>query len=402
MEANIVSNHYGPYTQAISLQPNSKKQFETIGLNTFQPKILHRNIDVLPKLKSNWRELALQQRKLKASFISDPSSIFISQDEKAMSLAQEYKADIVLTSQTLETLLMDPTSFNANWSIPISYINVGEEDSPMLALFVENPLPTILTPRECLSVGTQEALRSHVIQSADQTTTASKGEYVYTMLTIARADGNQKILVRSCNCMINENSNPTLIFSKLEYFSQHGEEKYIAHERAIWLLHKILQPDCEIIVGRVDVTTMHLLGVESKSVAEALTLSDPSISEKNLDTLGCFEDGDFTLHNLLALYDNMVNVLSSVSLVAKKTHVNHMLCFPGRSDNKVLSSSLNVTVHSNQNLNNIVVDVEKELEENATAVSLNESSLRSCFRSWEWEHNRLPYTFPCNDFTIQI
>ena len=394
--ANVVSNTYGPYTQGISLQIK-RNYVDAIGLNTFQPKIVHRNLDSLPKLKSTWSESAMQQQKLSPNFLIDSASTFISEDEVAKALALEHDVDMVVTSDTLETFLKHPEAFNTNWCIPISYINVGTADSQSLVLFLENPLPSVATPRECLSVGTQEALISHAIHSTGNTVPSLKGEDVYTLLNINRPDRHQKVLVRSRNYLVNQNSQPTLIFSKLDYFAKHGLEEYTAHERAVWLLHKMLQGDSHIFVGRVDVTNMHILNFELKGVAEALTPLDPSTSERHLDTLGQFEMVGSNEKCLESLFGVMVDILSSVSLIAKKTEVNHMLCYPGRKENAAISSIPTVTVHSNQNVNDIFIDVTKELEEKATAVLLNEHSLRSCFRLLQWKHDRLPYTFTVRD-----
>jgi hypothetical protein len=394
---NIASDKYGPYTQAISLQGISNEtEVKSVGAKTFNPIVVHRDTDCLPNLKSNWRESMLKRKKLRRSIVTEPAPTLLCEDDVAKSLALKHNVDIVLTSDTLEALLRHPEATDTRWTIPLSCVDVGTKSCQNLIMFMEDPLPGISTPRECLSIGIKEALISHAVDTIADSSNI-QGKKTYTLLTIPYPTGEQRVLVRSCNYLLDENGKPLIMFSQLEYFSEQcGIEEFTTHDHVVWLLHKILQDDCTIVVGRVDTISGEVLELEEKTVADALTTNEISVSERYLDSLGAFEKQDGANDNATSLFYRMSTVLSATLLIEKKTEARHIICLPGRSN--IISPQTTATVHKAQlEGSNISIDVDKELNENAASVLLNKSTLQSCFRRWQWKSDRLPYTFALKD-----
>ena len=392
---------------------NTNYMFDSLGVNTFKPTIVYRETndggDGLPILKNNWIETSLQRkRRLRPRIITEPISTLLCNDDVAKSLALKHNVDIVLTSDTFEVLLQHPEAVNTRWTIPLSYIDVDVETTnknkslQKLVLFLEDPLPCISTPRECLSVGIKEALIGHQVMDAMKGSTTStskasndgriKGKNTYTLLSIPNSTGKQRVLIRSVNYLIDENEKPVILLSKLEYFSaQRGLEEFNTHDNAVWLMHKMLQEDCRIVVGRVDAISAEILHLEEKTIADALTTHDVSITERYLDSLGRFEAKNEA--SIKSLFHIMSTILSAVQLIEKKTDARHIVCLPGQSG--IISPRTTATIHKAQiDGSNISVDINKELNENAASVQLHKNTLLSCFNKWQWNHNRLPYTFP--------
>jgi len=396
------SNKYGPYTQAISLHETGHKLNIILGGNMFNPTILKRRTEsAIPKLNINWEVLLNQNKKLKSRIVTELSDTLLCDDAVARKLAITNNVDMIVTSGALEALLRQPGSPYTRWTIPGHFKQ---------AIFcMEDPLPTISTPRECLSVGIREALYNHALELGTNyeftnTNPSSKirGQHTYTLLTIPYSTSKQqKILVRSTNYLMDENERPLIFHSQLEYFvSHHGVEEFTCHERAIWLLNKILQKDCRVFVGRVDPNTAEVLALEEKSVADAMTSNDVSISERYLDSLGPIFSQDE--NDIMRLFQNLSTVLVAAKLIEKIDNSQHVICLPGRTitthpqTTATVHKALQKEIFGNSNQMGIVVDIEKELND-ATAVLLDKNALLSCFRSWRWKFKRLPFTFPMDD-----
>ncbi len=390
LEANLVSNCYGPYTQAISLHGAGQKNFETMEMHTFNPKIVHRDIDGLVKVKADWMQGLRKQKRLKPRFVTEPPSILLIQDGVAKSLALKHNADIVVTSSALEALMKHPEDPNTSWKIPMFVVDVGVGSSKKLVLFMEDQLPSMSTPRECLSVGICEGLISQVLDTEIHCNRV-QGKYTYTLITVPHFTGNQRVLVRSCNYVVNEDDEPLLLLSQLEYFvGECGMEEFGSYDRALWLLYKILQGNSRTVVGRVDAISTEVLEAEEKTIADSLAVNDACVPEKFLDSLGYFDKKRTDINSSFRV---MATILSAALLVEKKVDARYIICFPGLGH--AATSQATATVHrAQEDETKAVINIKKEVDSNASAVLLTKGVLYSCFNQWQWKFDRFPYTFP--------
>lgn len=351
---------------------------------------MHREIDGLLKLKTGWMEALRKRKRLKPRAVTEPPSTLLSQDDIAKSLALKHDVDIVITSSTLETFLKHPEDLNTRWKIPTFVVDVGVEPSKKLTLFMEDPLPCMSTPRESLSVGFREALMSQFLDT-EIYGNRIQGKSTYTLISIPHSAGRQRVLVRSCNYMVNEDEEPLIMLSQLEYFTAECRvEEFSNHDRALWLLCKILQDNSRTVVGRVDVTSAEILEAEEKTIADSLTVNDACVSEKFLDSLGCFEKKTVDMSSSFRV---MAMILSAAQLIEKKIDAHYIMCFPGLGDSS--TSQTTATVHrALMDESKAVINVKKEVESNANAVLLTKSALYSCFNQWRWKFDRFAYTFP--------
>ncbi len=394
---NLVSNTYGPCTQAISLLSSAEQMLvDSVGPNMFEPMIVHRDIDNLPILKSGWIE-SLEGKKLTPCIISAPESKLLCEDEFAKSLAFEHQVDIVLTSESLEAFVKNPEYPSGRWTIPLCFVNIGiRESSDNLIPFLENPLPSVANPRECLSLGINESLIGNALDTKDHYSQI-KGKYTYTMMKIPTPNKKLRVLIRSQNYLIDEHQKPVVLISQLEYFlSKFGVEKFTNYDRAMWLLTKMLQADSRLVVIRVDVSAVKVIKSEEKTVADALTTDESTLSrEKFLESLGSFEESDSM--DIASLLQIICTILSATQLIEKGTDRQHLLC---------RESATNVICRSNvkdQSKSTSLLDVVKEVDGKGNVVLLNESSLLSCFKRFEWKSEiRFPFTFSFKDAAEEI
>lgn len=393
---NLVSNTYGPCTQAISLLGSAEQMLvDSVGPNMFEPTIVYRDIDSLPMLKSGWIE-SLEGKRLTPCIISAPESKLLCEDELAKSLAFEHHADIVLTSESLETFLKNPEYPSGRWTIPLCFVNIGfHQSSENLIPFLENPLPCVANPRECLSVGVNESLIGNALDMKDHHSQI-KGKYAYTMITIPTSNKKLRALIRSKNYLIDEHQKPVVLLSQLEYFlSKCGVEKFTDYDRALWLLTKMLQADSRLLVIRVDASAVKVVKSEEKTVADALTTDESTLSERFLESLGPFEESDST--NIASLLQIICTILSATQLIEKRTDRQYLLC---------RESATNVICRSNvkdQSNSALLLDVVKEVDDKGIVVLLNESSLLSCFKSFQWKsETQFPFTFSFKDTAEEI
>lgn len=305
-------------------------------------------------------------------------------------------------------------------------------------VIVDDAVPSPLTSRECLSKGLEKPFDNVLLDSEvitqipptllegdikktraidDKKTKVLQGhttiQYVYTLLSLPTANTNAgkrkgmsnfcNILVRTENDMwenVNINSNvssgdsvinvPIRRMIQTDYF--YAERKMVEtcsfHQRAIWILEKLLQPKCRILMGRMNAATCRLMKIEEKGIAHALSCPnfDPDV--------------------YFGIVERIVSSISKVRL----SFGSYMLCFPGLEkapvaaagrnvgdDNPGISRSAMTTVSVHVGIDSsstatltttpvVVLDMEKELCK-AEDVILNKTSLLSCFRMWEWDDN---------------
>ena len=382
MQRNVVSSSFGPCTQAISLLGTSQKSFDTIRSKLFEPKIVHRDIDGLPTINPRWLESMKQKQQLDAYITTELESKLLCDDDTARTLALEHNVDIVLTFKSLEALVSDPKTPSGRWTIPLSFVDI--RDNCVNIPFMEDPLPSIKTPRECLSVGITEALIRSALDYDLVKRDRLKGKSAYTVTMIPSSNRNLKALIRYTNYCIDKEQNPVAIMTQLEYFPEKGFEQFNRYDRAKWLLTKCVQKDARIMIARVDANTAKVLNIEEKSVADALTINEINIPEKNLNSLGPFEESDeFSID---APFNVLYKITAAISLLEKKT--NRQYVVQRESDwNAICRSSCTIEDEIQR------FDIDDEINKNGTSVLLNTDTLMSSFNMWGWNMKRLPYTF---------
>lgn len=382
---NLASNIYGPSIQSISLLGAScQTLFESVGVNTFIPKILHRQKDGTVQLKSDWMDFMQQSNKiLKPCIVTKSEPKLLCEDDLAKSLAREHKVDIVMTSKSLEALFRNPDLPSGLWTVPLSFVDVGIDGLRNLVVFMEDVLPTVSTPRECLSVGIEEALIGHFVgNDIDDDDDYIQGCNTYTLLKIPTPSKRLKVLIRSRNYLTDEKERPVVLLSQLEYFLDRGMEEFTVYDRVLWLLHKIIQDDSRIIVARVNVNATSIVRLEEKTVADALIMNETNMSEMYLDSLGPFDEVDTS--NIYSLFYVISTILSATQLIEKAIDRQYVIC---------RESAGNVICRSSGTKGNGIFSVSKEMDEKGTAVLLNPHILQSCFKRWQLKENIFPFTF---------
>ena len=309
------------------------------------------------------------------------------EDKFAKKLAFEHKADIVLTDRVISSMLK-----SEQWSLPISierlsaseYGDGGGESSGKGAardvIFIEDPVPSSSRSRECLSYGMTESLYGQML-SGNQAEFQS--QFVYTLLKKIKHGTNFHILVRSQNYILNEDGCALSFDVSLEYFSDRGLEVIPVHDRADWFMRKVLQPGMTQLLCRIDPSNAEMLHLEEKTVADAITAIDEAAIESGSNSLYCFERSKEP--GIGFLIESTFDVLIGTTKLERDLNRRSIMCYPGHHGT-VLSRAM-ASVHK-ETMQTPVVDIMKEID-NSYQVFLTPD-----YRSWTWENDRVPYTFP--------
>lgn len=327
------------------------------------------------------------------------------EDSTAKRLALKHEASIVLTFEAMVELLRRPGHNSTRWSIPLLQARCdsssveGSKNCSRDILILEDPFPVQSTTREWLTNGFTESLKSMLRASTcpnlacsneDSVETSPSIQYVYSLLSLptpyhsshsGRFNAPLKVLVRTINELFDETNCPVRLRLNLEYFPERGMEIPTAHERAVWILEKAIQPNCRVLFSRVDPNTAQIIEVEEKSVAHALACEDL----RGKDCTGF----DPSLH-----FDAFSTVMRGIGNLGEDGR--YILCLPGRGLPKT-SAATSVTVHKECNEQTVKSAIAISLEEElsvADSVSTSMAFLMSCYRAWQWTSDRLPYTFP--------
>ena len=394
-------------------------------METFSPRIIaHRDVraatatmmDVTPlptTVGPNWLESSLEQRTLlpphkrrrpqpqhgdneNNDFTTADSSPLLCEDTIARNLALKFKADSVITSKALMSLLLLPGHATARWTMAFSLENLEENISDRVggntgdktnedgetcgtdkrrrsweATFIEDPIPHPITARECLSIGINEALYHHVMTATHDDpkeqhshTQTGRSANVYTLLTLPQS--HSKVLVRSTNILLQANQTtndneddaqhsqqtPIQLHAHLEYFAERGMEEYTSYDRAVWLMQKILQPKAIVVACRVDPKRAEIVRMEEKSLAHALltpSSEDDDIIDKKLGV-----NSSIVVHgscgdtpHVVQHFQAMVDVMQGIQTVKQGRHGGRfVICLPGVGGGMVTSyPSTTATVH---------------------------------------------------------
>jgi len=324
-------------------------------------------------------------------------------DATAKRLALEHGASAVLPWEAMMELLRRPGHESTRWSIPLLRTNFrvpgkqGLNASVGDLLVLEEPFPVQCTTREWLTKGFFESLKRKLNPSAlpnnpgsCKTPPKPSIQYVYSLLTLPPQShgrhASTKVLVRTANEFLDETGRPIRLRMNLEYFSERGMEIPTAHERAVWIMEKFLQPSCRILFSRVDPKTARVIGIEEKGIAHALAHADN-------------EGKNSSVCNPLSHFDAFLTVMRGITNL--RDNGRYILCLPGRGVS-MMSAATSATVHKEcseeyageeTSKTTTFVSFERELSV-ADSVFTSQPSLMTCYRAWEWTSDRLPYTFP--------
>lgn len=344
------------------------------------------------------------------SELSSPKSI--SHDDIAERLARENNVDVVMTAETFIELLRRPGLGDSRWMVPISK---GAENDDRVVL--EEPTPRRATSREYLTSAYEDSVygsawRSSPSQTNKESSDLLSFQSVYTVVSLPKSspqDGPCKVLVRSTNKLLtdDEGQRPVHLDVHLEYFFDRGViEQCPHHRRAMWLAHKLLQPDSLLLFVRVDPNSSRIVSVSEKSVAHALAGSDESMvsyahqasgDARNLPHLPDFD--------AMSHFQAAAKVIRAATTCKFSGKGGGLLCLPGRGLSSVTTNTaVTVSVHqeadgksTDENVANTVINLGNQVKE-ADAVFTGQEALMSCFIPWEWkgdlEASQIPFTFP--------
>ena len=368
-----------------------------IDLESFSAKIVFEGDSThLPRMNPGWMESCLssnlEQSCQTNPVLFEPSSPLFD-DLKAKSLATQHQVDAVITADAFEVLLQRPGYQTTRWCVPTSCESLETKNikrshskkTHKRITFLDDPIPTSLTPRQCVSYGMKNEFCSKILCPSIKS--LKEKQHVYTLLEIPKSTerSSLKLLVRSTNVFNDELNHPIKLRGQLEYFPERGFEEFTAHERAVWIMEKMIQPACRIVVARMDPNTGKLLKLEEKSAAHSLATNQSGY--ELLSVVSNISSVDLEMH-----FQCVADVI--IGTMKVESTGNHMICLPGRD----ISSSANACVSVHRALRNIskeapVIDLFNELNE-ARNVFLEKRFLLNCFRRWQWDQDRLPYTFP--------
>jgi hypothetical protein len=224
-------------------------------------------------------------------------------------------------------------------------------------------------------------------------------QFVYTLVTLPTSNKKSSVtvLVRSVNDIFDEDNRPICRVVKLEYFySPYGYlEEYTAYERVRWIMEKLLQPRCRVIVGRVNPLNGHLVSLEEKDIAMALAAEN----DLYFDPMPHFQ-----------VAGNIAKASKLLPVDRKNNRSCYIFCFPGCSSENSTTTSYAASIHPATSKNKFkiqepMISIVQELLA-AESVFTNMDSLTSCFRMFEWDDKknagRVSYTFPFDNVDAAI
>ena len=332
------------------------------------------------------------------------TACLLQHDEYAKKLAREHNVSVLMTSEAFSTMLNRPGNTLSRWKILIfleqnstegtSSKNITTE-KPLV--FFEDPLPHVCTPREWMSLAYEGPLDAYLLSSScsdgEYSATAKQQEegasgniqYVYTLVNLptSNQNANTQVLVRVVNTRVDEDRRPIRQKIKLEYFhSDFGYlEEYTAFERVQWIMEKLLQPTCRVVVGRVNAINGTLISLEETNIALALAFGDSSFDP-------------------MSHFRVVGNIVKGSTLLFGGSAARYMICFPACFPSCTTSSASIHPSCARRHENEPTISLESELLA-AETVSLNRDSLLRCFRMFEWDKKRnagrVPYTFPTQE-----
>ena len=373
-------------------------------VQSFSPRVIHSSIpdERTHRLGKGWMKKLQGENGMlcpprESSRVSEAIAVY--EDTTGIRLAAEHGAEIFLGSEALEALLLRPGHESTRWTIPLLCTDV--ESRPLVVL--EDPLPVRSTTREWLAKGFTAGLVETAIASARSVEEQGKKfhetrpsdvplQYVYTLLTfpIAYTEGRRQrplvALIRTTNTIRDENGLPLRLRLSLEYFPERGRELSTPHESVTWIMERMLQPECRVVLARVNPYKAEISGFEERGVAHATATSDP---------LPHFKGAAIVLNAL-------GRIGQDVGRAGRRIGRWNILCLPGRDVSSSSGPQALISVHGEEqtqegggsaNVERESIDIKCELAA-ANEVMTSRLSLMACFRLWECDGDRLPFTFP--------
>ncbi len=322
----------------------------------------------------------------------------LSNDVKALELADQHGAEVMTTDRTLEALLQIPGDFTTQWILPVTR-NKNQ------ILIMEAPYAQVYAnPRECLTRGIQEGLYQLMASHDESDTDERRYHYIYsvwtlplttttTSTTLIRRSKAMRVLIRSTVRLLESTITPLHIRAHVDFFPERGQELVSRYERSLWILDQLLGNVSKLC--RVDGRNGHILEWQDTSVAHAFAAEDD-------DPMQGFAQ--------LVQFFHAVSTIDFSGDMVGETLPSRLLCLPSRENSSSPSQvpgnnqtfhavdPYSVSVHAPSN-QEVVVDLELLLE-NADGVSMNAKALEECYRPWRWDLlDRIPYTFPASEKT---
>jgi hypothetical protein len=383
-----------------------------------------------------------------------PSRTLLQQDERAQQLALQYKAAILTSAETIETMLQLPGDYRTQWMLYGKAMTVhgtsnnnnnnnnlsSSSNKSQRICILDLPIAQpFLSPRACLEAGFEEGIYQW-LEAASATgerssSTASMEptpvQYVYTLWTLpelhtANISSSRRIvvLIRSTVRLCHKHADhPVRIRARMDYFPERGREIPTSYDKALWILDQLLlgAPSSSdssrgsgvfTKVGRVDPKRCKLLEWDDTSIAHAF--AEDNDTTTFVKTTGGQVDPLTHWHVLVQLLQSVPTIDSS----GGRGDSHYLLCLPGRG-NQSATPVLSVSVHARDDhttTSSILEGNEAEAAEKALAaagkidfatmvfpqadtVRLGNEALRcDCPRDWKWEfEDRIPYTFPLSE-----
>lgn len=369
---------YGSCVQTISLIQNVK--LDLSDLDQFSPKILHRK---MVGSGGNIPRISVQELKnhLEGSYLHKlnvkqylDSESLLCEDDTAKDLASKHDCDVIMTADGLESILR-----SQQWNLSMS--------SPFgKAMYIEDPIPSCSGPRECLSYGFRVGLIHHILEYLKHDSAEYIcGEHIYSMVHFHIRNTNIKVLVRSYVFIHDENGKPIVFDCQPMYFSELGEDEPSGNDRGLWFMQKLLLGDSTLLCCSVDVHTSAFMFIKERGISDALQISEILVSEKNLQTLGIFEN-ILKATSLEKSLQVLMNVLSGVTIIERD----------GKHSIIQYSASIGdfASVHKGTLITDLnCIDIRNVLHESANVFQNKVWLLNHEFRLWKWRYHRIPFTF---------
>lgn len=388
---------YGPCIQTISLL-NHHTNYSGSGkihgginaqitlMDTLSPKhVFQRTVGrPLPVVNAEKLKEVLKEgtclRASKRIVKSCNDSLFLYQDLDAQRLAEEYNVQVILTERVMMSLIKE-----TKWILPLSQKKVVQSNTnrSKVLVFIEDPMPTSCSSRECLSFGFIDALYGSLY---DTDVPTGSRQYNYTLMNFW-GSSSFRVLVRSETFVLDEDGGPLSMDVSLEYFPDRGMELIPVRDRTQWLVHKMLHSKAKQLLFRIDPETTKILSMEEKGVADVLTSEDPTKDEKGLDSLGDFEniENDKSPDELI---QGMMDLCHATTKLNHDFASRNIICYPARYQCSTPVVSHQVASVHKETKDTSDVDIMKEMDDSFQV------HLAPTFHPWSWTHDRIPYTFP--------
>jgi hypothetical protein len=391
---------FGKCRQVLSLRSLNEASLPDVATLDFQRIFQPENIPSISELPVSGSQIHIPLE------TNSRTDLALLDDTRALELASKYKATMMVTDTTLETLLRVPDgTTSTSWLLPVT---IRDE-----IITLEQSLPqAFATPRSCLTCGLEEGLCQQVDSTAAVTVSGDKNNvssdirYEYTLWTLPSSASRRfplKVLIRSAVLFKWEDSgNPLRIRAHVEYFPERGEEIVSLHELSLWILDQMLLKSTQMC--RVDGRTGSVLRWHEAGVAHAFASDthheDPMLGFAQviqlfhaISTIDFGREGDCGGYIDGGPFRSLRSRLLSLPSLAEP------------ASSTTLPDPFSVSVHAPAKDDELrLVDIDPFLQK-ADGVVMNVKALQECQRPWRWDlPDRIPYTFPSksNETTTTI